>query len=142
MPSDTAQLPKPIRFGDDFELNPRAYQLRRAGRPLKLERIPMEILLLLAEHRGQLVSREQIAERIWGKDHYLDTDNSINGAVRKIRQVLGNDPEQPRFIQTVTGRGYCFIAPVCEAEEAPAETVFTAPKSEEHLDRLLGAGSR
>ena len=92
MASDPAQVPKSIRFGDDFELNPRAYQLLRSGRPLKLERIPMEILLLLTEHRGQLVSREQIAERIWGKGHYLDTDNSINGAVRKIRHVLGTIP--------------------------------------------------
>ena len=131
MPSDSAQLPKPIRFGNDFELNPRAYQLRRAGRPLKLERIPMEILLLLAEHRGQLVSREEIAQRIWGKDHYLDTDNSINGAVRKIRQVLGDDPEQPRFIQTITGRGYCFIASVREADEPQTGAgVSTAPTSE------------
>ena len=147
MPSDSAQLPKPIRFGDDFELNPRAYQLRRAGRPLKLERIPMEILLLLAEQRGRLVSREEIAERIWGKDHYLDTDNSINGAVRKIRQVLGDDPERPRFIQTVTGRGYCFIAPVREVEEGSAEALSAAPKSEDptppprpHVRRWLAPG--
>ena len=83
---------------------------------LKLERIPIEILLFLIEQRGQIVSREQIAERIWGKGVFLDTDNSINGAIRKIRQVLKDDPEQPRFIQTVTGRGYRFIAPVVEAE--------------------------
>ncbi len=83
---------------------------------LKLERIPIEILLFLIEQRGQIVSREQIAERIWGKGVFLDTDNSINGAIRKIRQVLKDDPEQPRFILTVTGRGYRFIAPVVEAE--------------------------
>ena len=136
MPSDSVQLPKPIRFGDDFELDLPAYQLRRAGRPLKLERIPMEILLLLAEHRGRLVSREEIAQRIWGKDHYLDADNSINGAVRKIRQVLGDDPEQPRFIKTITGRGYCFIAPVREAEEPrPGQALSSAPKSEEPAPR-------
>ena len=74
----------------------------------------MEILLLLLEERGQLVTREQIVEKIWGKDAFLDTDNSINGAIRKIRQVLKDDPEQPRFIQTVTGRGYRFIAPIVE----------------------------
>src|SRR5690348_8825858 len=93
-----------LRFGEDFELDPGAYQLRRAGQPLKLERIPMEILLLLAEHQGQLVTREQIVERIWGKSVYLDADNSINGAIRKIRQVLKDNSEHPRFIQTVTGR--------------------------------------
>ena len=115
MSSDPGQTPQPIRFGEDLELDPAAYQLRRAGRPLKLERIPLEILLLLAERPGQLVTREQIAERIWGKGAFLDVDNSLNGAIRKIRQVLEDDPEQPRFIQTVTGRGYRFVAPVLEA---------------------------
>jgi len=103
-----------IRFGDDFEFDPRAYQLRRSGRTLKLERTPMEVLLFLIEQKDQLVTREQIAERIWGKNTFLDTDNSINGAIRKIRQVLNDDPDHPRFVQTVTGRGYRFIAPVEE----------------------------
>ena len=96
MSSDPAAVPPIIRFGDELELDRPAYQLRRAGRLLKLERIPLEILLLLAERPGQLVSREQIAERIWGKGTFLDVDNSINGAVRKIRQVLKDDPEDPR----------------------------------------------
>src|SRR4051794_41808584 len=68
--------------------------------------------MFLTERPGELVSREQIAERIWGKGTFLDTDNSINGAVRKIRQVLEDDPEKPRFVQTITGRGYRFVAPV------------------------------
>jgi TolB-like protein/DNA-binding winged helix-turn-helix (wHTH) protein/Flp pilus assembly protein TadD len=105
-----------IRFGEDFELDLRTYELRRSDRVLKLERIPMELLLLLVEQRGQLVARDQIVERIWGKGVCLDTDNSINGAVRKIRQVLKDDPEHPRFVQTVTGRGYRFIAPLMERE--------------------------
>jgi len=79
---------------------------------LKLERIPTEILLLLIEKNGELVTRDQIIERVWGEGVFLDTDNSINGAIRKIRQVLKDDPESPRFVQTVTGRGYRFIAPV------------------------------
>jgi len=110
-----------IRFGEDFEFDPRAYQLRRAGRELRLERIPLEILLLLIEQPGSLVAREQIVERIWGNDVHLDTDNSINGAIRKLRQVLRDDPEQPKFIQTVTGKGYRFIAPVVspKAERPP-----------------------
>ncbi len=110
-----------LRFGEDFELDPGAYQLRRSGQALKLERIPLEILLLLTQHQGQLVTREQIVARIWGESAYLDADNSINGAIRKIRQVLKDDPEHPRFIQTVTGRGYRFVAPVQDAE--PAGTV-------------------
>jgi eukaryotic-like serine/threonine-protein kinase len=97
-----------VRF-DEFEVDLRGYQLRRSGRTLKLERIPMEVLFLLVERRGQLVTREEIIEKLWGKDVFLDTDNAINTSIRKIRQALKDDPEQPRFIQTVTGRGYRFI---------------------------------
>jgi TolB-like protein/DNA-binding winged helix-turn-helix (wHTH) protein/Tfp pilus assembly protein PilF len=74
----------------------------------------MELLLLLVEQRGQIVTRDQIIERVWGKDVFLDTDNSINAAIRKVRQVLKDDPQQPRFVQTITGRGYRFIAPVLD----------------------------
>jgi serine/threonine protein kinase len=109
-----------VRFGDDIELDRGAYELRRSGRALKLERIPMEILLLLVERRGQLVAREDIIGRIWGTDVFLDTDNSINSAIRKIRQVLRDDPENPVFVQTVTGKGYRFIAEVTQAS-VPAQ---------------------
>lgn len=105
-------LPESIAFGEGFELDLRPRRLRRGSRMLKLERIPLEILLLLLEHPGEIVTREEIVARVWGEDVFLDTDNSIRGAIRKIRQVLKDDPEQPRFIQTATGRGYRFIAPV------------------------------
>jgi predicted ATPase/DNA-binding winged helix-turn-helix (wHTH) protein len=114
--SEPVRLSDSIQFGEDFDLDLRTYELRRAGRVLKLERIPVELLLLLVEARGQLVTRDQIIERIWGKDVFLDTDNSINAAIRKIRQVLKDNPEQPRFVQTITGRGYRFIATVVEAK--------------------------
>jgi eukaryotic-like serine/threonine-protein kinase len=102
-----------VRF-EDFEVDLRSYHVRRSGRTLRLERIPMEVLFLLVERRGQLVRREEIIEKLWGKDVFLDTDNAINTAIRKIRQVLKDDPEQPRFIQTVTGRGYRFIGQITE----------------------------
>jgi len=108
-----------IRF-EDFELDLRSYQVRRSGNTLKLERIPMEVLFLLVERPGQLVTREEIIERLWGKNVFLDTDNAINTAIRKIRQVLKDDPEQPRFIQTVTGRGYRFIGQISEVVVPPA----------------------
>jgi TolB-like protein/DNA-binding winged helix-turn-helix (wHTH) protein len=104
------------KFGDGLELDRNAYELRRAGRALKLERIPLDILFLLVERNGQLVSREDIIAKIWGKDVFVDTDSSINGAIRKIRQVLRDDPENPVFVQTVTGKGYRFIAAVTETE--------------------------
>ena len=112
MASRPDELPGPISFGDDFQLDVRAFELRSAGVVLKLKPIPMDLLLLLIEHRGELVTREQIVERIWGKGVFLDTDNGINAAISRIRQVLRDDAEQPRFVQTVTGRGYRFIAAV------------------------------
>ena len=92
-----------VKFADGLELDWRAYELRRSGQPIRLSRIPMELLFLLVERGGELVTRDEIVARIWGKDVFLDTDNSINAAVRKLRQVLDDDPEHPRYLQTVTG---------------------------------------
>jgi len=128
MASERVPFANPVKFGDDLELDPGAYELRREGRPLKLERIPMELLLLLVEQHGQLVTREHIIERIWGKDVFLDADSSINSAIRKIRLVLKDDPEQPRFLQTVTGRGYRFIATVLEGVPPAAIEVTAQPQ--------------
>jgi len=114
-----------VRF-EDFELDLGSYQVRRSGRKLKLERIPMEVLFLLVERRGQLVTREEIIEKLWGKDVFLDTDNAINTAIREIRQALQDDPEQPRFVQTVTGRGYRFIGQLSEVGAPPAQQVASA----------------
>ena len=95
---------------EDFDLDARNYRLRRSGQDVKLERIPLELLLLLADRAGAVVTREEIAERLWGKGVQLDTENAINTAIRKIRLALGDDPALPRFVQTVTGKGYRFIA--------------------------------
>ncbi|HWO29595.1 MAG TPA: winged helix-turn-helix domain-containing protein [Candidatus Acidoferrum sp.] len=122
-----------VRF-EDFELDLRSYQVRRSGDTLRLERIPMEVLFLLVERRGQLVTREEIIEKLWGKNVFLDTDNAINTAIRKIRQVLKDDPEQPRFIQTVTGRGYRFIGQISEAVVPPAQ----APAQEQPAPTGIG----
>jgi len=99
-----------IRF-EDFDLDRGAFELRRGGKVVRLERIPLELLFLLAERPGLLVGREEILERIWGKDVFVDADNSINTAIRKIRQALKDNPEEPRFVQTVPGKGYRFAAP-------------------------------
>jgi DNA-binding winged helix-turn-helix (wHTH) protein/Flp pilus assembly protein TadD len=117
--------PDLVNLGDNLELDLRAYELRRSGEPLKLSRIPMELLLLLVERHGQLVTRDEIVERVWGKDVFLDADNSINAAIRKLRQVLDDDSQEPRFVQTVIGMGYRFIAPV--EEITPAGPVPAAP---------------
>jgi Tol biopolymer transport system component/DNA-binding winged helix-turn-helix (wHTH) protein len=99
---------------EDFDLDARNYRLRRSGQDVKLERIPLELLLLLADRAGQVVTREEIVERLWGKGVQLDTENAINTAIRKIRVALEDDPVHPRFVQTVTGKGYRFIARMTE----------------------------
>jgi DNA-binding winged helix-turn-helix (wHTH) protein len=128
-------LPESIAFGEGFELDLRPRRLRHGSRVLKLERIPLEILLLLIEHPGDVITREQIVGRLWGKDVFLDTDNSIRGAIRKIRQVLIDDPEQPRFIQTVTGQGYRFIAPILSRPHQEIACLPDTPAPESFLDR-------
>jgi TolB-like protein/DNA-binding winged helix-turn-helix (wHTH) protein len=119
-----------IKF-DDFELDCDRYELLRAGRGLKLEKIPMELLILLVAKNGHLVTRQEIVERLWGSDVFVDTEHGINTAVRKIRQILRDDPEQPRFVQTVTGKGYRFIAVTTAGENgsgSPASaTVVSFP---------------
>jgi DNA-binding winged helix-turn-helix (wHTH) protein/Tol biopolymer transport system component len=122
-----------FEFGD-FKLDCDRFELSRAGRILKLERKPMELLILLASRRSQLVARSEIAERLWGTEVYVDTEHGINTAVRKIRQVLGDDPESPRFVETVTGKGYRFSAPISVVDSVsdsvvgePAEQVLATP---------------
>jgi len=120
-----------IRF-EDFELDPGSFELRRAGRLVKLERIPLQLLFLLAENRDRLVTREEILLAIWGKDVFVDADNSINTAVRKARQALKEDPENPRFLRTIPGKGYRFTAPVTSS----------APPSPVVADLQIGQPSR
>jgi TolB-like protein/DNA-binding winged helix-turn-helix (wHTH) protein/Flp pilus assembly protein TadD len=96
----------------DFTLDQSRYQLQRGEDILRLEKRPMELLFLLVERRGDLVSREEIAERLWGKDVFVDIDRSINTAISKVRVALRDDPEKPRFVETVVGKGYRFAEPV------------------------------
>jgi DNA-binding winged helix-turn-helix (wHTH) protein/Flp pilus assembly protein TadD len=100
-----------FRFGE-FELDVAAYALRRAGQRIKLQKIPMEVLVLLVRNAGILVHRTEIHAALWDSDVFVDQDAAINTAVRKIRRALGDDAEHPRFIETVVGKGYRFIAPL------------------------------
>lgn len=96
----------------DVQLDLGRYELRRGGQVEKLEKLPMKLLVLLAERRGQLVTRAQILERLWGSDVFVDADAAINTAVRKVRRALGDDPDTPRFLETVVGSGYRFVGPI------------------------------
>jgi TolB-like protein/DNA-binding winged helix-turn-helix (wHTH) protein/Flp pilus assembly protein TadD len=138
MASESAGVEQPIRFGEGYEVDLCPRRLRRGSHVLKLERIPFEILLLLLEHQDEIVTRDEIVSRVWGKGVFLDTDNSIRGAIRKLRQALKDDAECPRFIQTVTGQGYRFIAPVTPVEEekraeTPSPEASTVPTSDQNL---------
>ena len=104
-------MPVPFHF-EEFDLDLERYELRRSGQAVKLERIPMELLILLLQSNGKLVRREAINRRLWGENAYQDTDHSVNTAVNKLRYILRDDPRDPRFIQTVVGQGYRFIADV------------------------------
>jgi TolB-like protein/DNA-binding winged helix-turn-helix (wHTH) protein/Flp pilus assembly protein TadD len=96
----------------DVVLDVAAYELRRDGRAIRLERQPMDLLILLVEHRGHLVSRSQIIDAMWGKDVFVDVETGVHTAIRKIRQALRDPADAPVFIETVPGKGYRFIAPV------------------------------
>jgi len=124
MSSHPALVEEPVRFGEDYALDLLRRRLCRRGHPLKLERIPLEILVLLVERAGEVVTRDQIVARVWGKSVFFDTDNGIRVAIRKLRQALRDHAESPRFIQTVTGQGYRFIARVTVPEEQQLAPAF------------------
>ena len=110
------------KFGE-FELNSARFELRRNAQVVKLERIPMELLILLLEKDGNVVSRQEIVERLWGKDVFVDTEHGINTAIRKIRTVLQEGAERPRFVLTILGKGYRFVTEPKNGNERSLETL-------------------
>ena len=97
---------------DCFELDLRTRELRKDHRVVKLQDLPVKLLALLAARPGELVTREEIEKALWGEDQFVDFEHGINTAMRKIREALGEEPEQPRFIETLPRKGYRFIAAV------------------------------
>jgi TolB-like protein/DNA-binding winged helix-turn-helix (wHTH) protein/Tfp pilus assembly protein PilF len=129
-------VPVPFRF-EEFDLDLERYELRRSGLAVKLERIPMELLILLLQNNGKLVRRDAINRRLWGENTYQDTDHSVNTAVNKLRYILRDDPRDPRFIQTVVGQGYRFIAevaadPIADPVPDPLLESFEPPSAGTH----------
>jgi TolB-like protein/DNA-binding winged helix-turn-helix (wHTH) protein len=118
-----------------FELDVDRYELRREGQSVKLGRQPMDLLILLVEGRRQLVSRQEIVDRLWGKDVFVDVETGVNTAISKVRQTLGDSVEAPVFVETVPGRGYRFVAPVEVRDEDDA-----AAAQVEHRAGAVGPG--
>ena len=113
-----SQLPQFLRF-DVFAVDVRAGELRRDGAKLKPQEQPFQVLCALLEHPGELVTREELRDRLWPADTFVDFDHGLNAAIRRLREALGDSAEIPRFVETVARRGYRFIGNV----EIPAPTV-------------------
>ncbi|MGC2421750.1 MAG: winged helix-turn-helix domain-containing protein [Candidatus Acidiferrales bacterium] len=108
-----------LRFGS-FELDAENFELRRAGRRVRLDRTPLELLFFLAERPGKLVTHKEAVEGVWGEDVFIEAESRLYTAIRKIRQALGDRPTRPRFLETVARKGYRFIAlPVAARKSGP-----------------------
>lgn len=109
---------KKVRFAE-FELDFGHFQLYRGGLTVPLEGLPLQLLMFLIENHRRLVTRDQIADQLWGKDVFVDVEQGINTAIRKVRMALADDSAQPQYLQTVVGRGYRFVADI-SVEDAAA----------------------
>jgi TolB-like protein/DNA-binding winged helix-turn-helix (wHTH) protein/tetratricopeptide (TPR) repeat protein len=114
------QAPTPlaeiVRFGL-FQLDLKAGELRKSGVKVKLQDQPLRVLTVLVEHAGQVVTRDELQQRVWPTDVYVTFDQGLNNAIKKVRDALGDSAENPRFVETVARRGYRFIAPISVGPE-------------------------
>src|SRR5882757_5008905 len=129
----------PVRFGS-FEVDLRAGELRKDGVKLKLTGQPFQVLGNLLEHPGEVVTREELQKRLW-PDTFVDVDHNLNTAINKIREVLGDSAENPRFVETLSRRGYRFMVPVNNgtANGATANEVINAATKATPKQRTLAA---
>ncbi len=137
-----------IQFGV-FELDLQARELRKSGIRIKLQEQPFQILSMLLERPGEIVTREELQKRLWPGDTFVDFDLSLNSAVKKLRQALGEESENPRFVETLYRRGYRFIAPISTASRerdlraaGSGILAMSAPISNKAPDAANGAGSQ
>jgi cholera toxin transcriptional activator len=117
MPAFQGNSPRIARFGV-FELDLAAGELRKNGSKLRLQEQPFQMLALLLERAGDVVTREELRQKLWPADTFVDFDHSLNTAVNKLRETLGDSASSPRYIETMARRGYRFIAPVQNSVEA------------------------
>src|ERR1700730_3397134 len=107
----SSQAPGVLRFGA-FEVDLREGELRKSGLRIRLQEQPFQVLVILLERPGKIVNREELRQRLWPSDTFVDFDHSLNSAVKKLREALGDQPDNPRFVETLHRRGYRFVAPV------------------------------
>jgi TolB-like protein/DNA-binding winged helix-turn-helix (wHTH) protein/Flp pilus assembly protein TadD len=118
--STPSQLPQVLQFGV-FEIDARAGELRKSGVKLKLQEQPFQLLCMLVEHTGEVVTREELRGRLWAADTFVDFDHSLNAAVKRLRDTLGDSAENPVFIETLARRGYRFIGSISGSPEEVAK---------------------
>src|SRR5882724_92987 len=105
------RMPDKIRFGV-YELDRDAMELRKHGVLIRLQEQPFRVLAILSGRPGEIITREELQEQIWGKDTFVDFDQSLNKAVNRVREALNDDAGTPQYVETVPRRGYRFVAPV------------------------------
>jgi TolB-like protein/DNA-binding winged helix-turn-helix (wHTH) protein/Tfp pilus assembly protein PilF len=110
--------PRVLRFGA-FEVDLHTRELRKQGMQIKLQEQPFQVLAFLLEHAGEIVTREHLRQRLWPADTFVDVDNSVNAAINRLREALGDSAESSRFVETLPRRGYRFVAPVTEVKGSP-----------------------
>lgn len=118
--SSSAATSGRLRVGP-FELDVRSRELRKDGSSVRLQDQPFEILRMMLEHPGDVVTRDELRQRLWPEGTFVDFEHSLNAAVKRLRAALGDDAENPRFVQTLPRRGYRFIRMAAvDEEERPA----------------------
>lgn len=125
-----------------FEVNFRSGDLRKSGIRLKVHDQPLEILAMLVSRPGEVVTREEIHQRLWPSGTFVDFENGLNSAINRLRSVLGDSAESPKFIETIPRRGYRLIAPVEKTEAPPAATVVKPPVPPARFGKLLALDHR
>jgi len=125
---------------DVFQVDLRARELRREGRRVKLQEQPCRVLFLLLERAGEVVTREELREKLWPADTFVDFDHGLNSAVARLREALRDSAEKPRFIETISKRGYRFIAPFQPAASPVAESSLSP--AVQHSTRLRSLARR
>ena len=123
-----------LRF-DGYELDVRAGDLRKQGVRLRLRGQPLQVLQILVERAGDVVTREELQSRIWSADTFVDFDHSLHNAIARIREVLGDSAETPRYIETLPRRGYRYIGPVEDFQTPRLATEIGRPASSTAIPR-------
>src|SRR4249919_4209517 len=120
-------LPSITRFGT-FELDLQTGELRHAGQKVKLQEQPFQVLATLLEHPGKIVTREELRNKLWPEDTFVDFDHSLNAAIKTLRDALGESADAPVYVETLARRGYRFIAPVNGAFPSSGIEIAPLPK--------------